>query len=49
MEVKLNSDVELILNKTIENPSMTIVARASFLENNRHYPQVFIDECLYKI
>ena len=28
---------------------MTIVARAVFHENNKYYPQGFIDECLYKL
>ena len=26
---------------------MTIVVRAIFHENNKYYPQVFLDECLY--
>ena len=49
MKIKFNSDDELPLNKTIEIPSMTIVVRAIFHENNKYYPQVFLDECLYKI
>ena len=49
MNIKLNSDDELPLNKTVEIPTKTIVARAIFLENNKYYPQVFLDECLYKI
>ena len=49
MKIKFNSDDELPLNKTIEIPTMTIVVRAVFLENNKHYPQAFLDECLYKI
>ena len=28
---------------------MTIVVRPVFHENNKYYPQVFLDECLYKI
>ena len=28
---------------------MTIVDRAFFHENNKYYPQGFLDECLYKI
>ena len=32
----------------IETPSMIIVVRAVFLENNK-YLQVFIDECLHKL
>ena len=49
MKIKLNSDDELPLNKTVEIPTKTIVARAIFLENNKYYPQVLLDECLYKI
>ena len=49
MEIKFNSDDELSLNKTIEIPTITIVLRAIFLENNKYYLQVFLDECLYKI
>ena len=33
----------------IEILSMTIVVRAIFHENNKCYPQVFLDECPYKI
>ena len=49
MKIKFNTDVELPLNKTIEIPTMTIVVRAVFHENNKYYPQVFLDECVYKI
>ena len=49
MKIKFNSDDELPLNKTIEIPIMTIVVRAVFHENNKNYPQVFLDECQYKI
>ena len=49
MKIKFNSADELPLNKTIEIPSMTLVVRSIFLENSKYYPQVFLDECLYKI
>ena len=49
MKIKFNSDDELPLNNTIEIHSMTIVVRAIFFENNKYYPQVFTDECLYKL
>ena len=49
MKIKFNSDDKLPLNKTIEIPSMIIVVRAVFHENNKYYPQVFSDECLYKL
>ena len=49
MKFKLYSDDELSLNKTIEIPTITTVVRAVFHENKKYYPQVFLDECLYKI
>ena len=49
MKIKSNSDDELPLNKTIEISQMIIVVRAVFHENNKYYPQVFLDECLYKL
>ena len=49
MKIKFNSDNELSLKKAIEILTITIVVRAIFHENNKHYPQVFLDECLYKI
>ena len=49
MKIKFNSDNELPLNKTIEIPITSIVVRAVFNENNKYYPQLFLDECLYKM
>ena len=49
IKIKCDSDDELPLSKTIEIPTITIVVRAIFPENNKYYPQVFLDECLYKI
>ena len=49
MKIKFNSDNELSLKKTMEILTITIVVRAIFHENNKHYPQAFLDECLYKI
>ena len=41
MKMKLNSDVELLLNKTIEIPTITIVVRAIFLENKFKWFSLF--------
>ena len=49
IQIKFDSDDELPLNKTIEIPTTTIVVRVIFLENNKHYTQFFLDECLNKI
>ena len=49
MKIKFNSDDELALNKPTEICSMIIVFRAVFHENNKYYPQVFLDKSLYKL
>ena len=48
-KIKFNSDEKLPLNKAIEISSMIIVVRTVFHENNKYYPQAFLDECLYKL
>ena len=49
MKIKFNSDHELPPNKTIEIPSMIIVIKAVFHENDKYYPQVSLEECLCKL
>ena len=49
MKIKIYSDDDLPLNKTREVPTMAIVVRAVFHENNKYYSQGFLDECLYKL
>ena len=43
MKVKFDSDDGLPLNKTIEIPTMTIVAKVFFHENDKYYPQIFLN------
>ena len=45
MKIKFNTDDELPLIKITEIPTITIVIRSVFDENNK----VFLDECLYNI
>ena len=49
MKVKVTSDDQLPLNKTIEILSMIIVVRAVIHENNKYYSKIFLDECLYEL
>ena len=49
MKIKFNSDDQLSLDKAIDIPSMIVVARPVFYENNKHYAQVFLDEFFYKL
>ena len=49
IKIKFTLDNELPLNKMIEVPNMIIVVRDVFHENNKYYPQNFLDEYLYKL
>ena len=49
IKVKLYWDDELPLNGTIEIGGIMTVTRAASNENNKYYPQVFPDECLYRL
>ena len=49
MKIKFIFEDELPLNKTIEFPTMILVVRAVFDENNKCYLHDFSDECLYKL
>ena len=46
---KIRDSVRLINRNSDEIPALAIVVRAVFHENNKFYPQVVSDECLYKI
>ena len=47
MKIKFDSDDELLLNKTIAFPSIIIVNRAVFHENNKYYPHVFLESPIF--
>ena len=49
IKIKFNSDNKLPLNKRVEILTISIPVRPIFLENNKYYPQVFLDKCMYKI
>ena len=49
IKIKFDSDNELPLNKTLEFPAIAIVVRVVFLQNNKYYLQVLLDECLFEI
>ena len=44
MKIKFNSNDDLPLNKIIKIDIATMVVRAIFYENNKYYPQVFLDD-----
>ena len=47
MKIKFNSDDNLLLNKILKLHNLTVIARSVFQEDNKYYPQIFLDECLY--
>ena len=46
MKIKFNLDDDFPLNKKNEIHNAKIAASAVFHENNKHCPQVFLDECV---
>ena len=49
MKVRFSSDDNLPLNKQLKFYSITVTIRRVFIEDNKLYPQVFLDEALYSL
>ena len=50
MRVKFGSDDNLPLNSVLlKFRILTIVIRCIFERDGKYYPQIFLDDCLYKI
>ena len=49
MEIKFNSDDNLLLNKALKFHMVTITTRSIFQEDGKLYPQVFLDDALYEL
>ena len=49
MKIKFNSDDDLPLNKPLKFCLMTTTNRSVFEEDGKLYPQVFLDNTLYKL
>ena len=49
MKVKFSSDGNLPLKKPLKFYNMTVTFRCVFSEDNKLYPQVFLDEALYSL
>ena len=48
-KIQFNSDDNLLLNKPLKFYQMTVTIRYVFSEDNKLYPQVFLDEALYSL
>ena len=49
MEIKFSSDDDLLLNKILKLHNLTIIVRSVFEKDDKYYPQVFLDECLFEV
>ena len=49
MEIKFNSDDDFPLNKPLKFRLMTITIISVLEEDGKLYPQVFLDDALYKL
>ena len=49
MKIEFNSDDDLPLNKQLKFINLTIIIRTVFEEDDKYYPQIFLDECFYEV
>ena len=49
MQIIFNSNNNLPLKQELEILDVVKIIRSVFFDNNEYYPQVFLDECLYKL
>ena len=49
MKIKFSSDDNLPLNKPLKFYNMTVTIRCVISEDNKLYPQVFLDEALFSL
>ena len=49
MKIKLNADDNILLNKIIYFPTITMIIRSVTQKDGKYYPQIFLDECLYQV
>ena len=49
MKIRFSSDYNLPLNKPLKFYNMTVTIRCVFEEDNKLYPQIFLDETLYSL
>ena len=48
-KIGVNTDDDVPLNKPLKFPTLTIIIRCVFQEGEKFYPQIYLDECMYKL
>ena len=44
--IKVDTDDDLLLNKPLKLPTLTIIIRCVFQKGEKLYPQIYLDDCL---
>ena len=49
MKIKFNTNDNIILNKIIYFPTITVTIRSVIQKYGKYYPQLFLDDCFYEV
>ena len=47
--IRINTDDDLPLNKQLKFSSLTVIIRCILQKDEKLYPQIYLDKCLYEI
>ena len=47
-KIGVDTDDDLLLNKPLKFPTLTIIIRYVFQKGEKSYPQIYLDECFYE-
>ena len=47
-KIRFSSDIDLPLEKLIEFKVLTIIIKCIIKKNEKYYPEIYLDECLYR-
>ena len=47
-KIRFSSDIDLPLGKLIEFKVLTIIIKCIIKKNDKYYPEIYLEECLYK-
>ena len=49
MKIKFDTDDNISLNKIVYFPTITVIIRSVTQKDDKYYPEIFLDECLYQV
>ena len=49
LKIKFNEDDNIPLYKSIYFPTITIIIRSITKKDDKYYPQLFVEDCLYEV